>query len=72
MHMYMCIHVHVHVHPVQYKFLMPSSQYDIKPRVHCIMCQNRNTFYLDALDMRMYYWARRMGLHHIVNQALDV
>ena len=57
---------------VQYKFLKPSSQYDIKPHVHRVMHQNRNTFYLDALDVCMYYWARRMALHHIVNQALDV
>ena len=42
----------------------PSSQYDIKPRV---MHQNRNTFYLDALDARMYYWTQHMALRHIVN-----
>ena len=63
----------MHFYNMQLSYLVqikPSSQYDIKPHVHHIVRQNRNTFYLDALDVCMYYWTQRMALHHIVNQAL--
>ena len=31
--------------------LKPSSRYDIKPRMRRVVCQNRNTFCLDALEL---------------------